>query len=123
MSSVKVAVRVRPFNNRETSRDCKCIISMSGNTTAITNPKAPPGCKEAAKSFNYDYSYWSHDPTDVYFASQDKVYDDIGEEMLLHAFEGYNVCIFAYGQTGCREKLYHDGSTGGRAGGHHPTHL
>uniref|UniRef100_A0A3B3C5T2 Kinesin motor domain-containing protein n=1 Tax=Oryzias melastigma TaxID=30732 RepID=A0A3B3C5T2_ORYME len=27
-------------------------------------------------------------------------YKDIGEEMLLHAFEGYNVCIFAYGQTG-----------------------
>lgn len=29
-----------------------------------------------------------------------RVYKDIGEEMLLHAFEGYNVCIFAYGQTG-----------------------
>lgn len=29
-----------------------------------------------------------------------QVYRDIGEEMLLHAFEGYNVCIFAYGQTG-----------------------
>lgn len=29
-----------------------------------------------------------------------QVYKDIGEEMLLHAFEGYNVCIFAYGQTG-----------------------
>lgn len=28
------------------------------------------------------------------------MYRDIGEEMLLHAFEGYNVCIFAYGQTG-----------------------
>lgn len=28
------------------------------------------------------------------------MYKDIGEEMLLHAFEGYNVCIFAYGQTG-----------------------
>lgn len=28
------------------------------------------------------------------------VYTDIGEKMLLHAFEGYNVCIFAYGQTG-----------------------
>lgn len=28
------------------------------------------------------------------------VYEDIGEEMLEHAFEGYNVCIFAYGQTG-----------------------
>ncbi len=27
----------------------------------ITNPKLPPGSKEAPKSFNYDYSYWSHD--------------------------------------------------------------
>lgn len=33
MSSVKVAVRVRPFNNRERSKECKCIIQMSGNTT------------------------------------------------------------------------------------------
>lgn len=37
---------------------------------------------------------------DPHFASQHQVYKDIGEEMLLHAFEGYNVCIFAYGQTG-----------------------
>lgn len=28
------------------------------------------------------------------------MYNDIGKEMLEHAFEGYNVCIFAYGQTG-----------------------
>ncbi|XP_067134761.1 kinesin-like protein unc-104 isoform X2 [Centruroides vittatus] len=100
MSSVKVAVRVRPFNNREVSRDCKCIISMSGNTTNIINPKSLPGSKDSSKSFNYDYSYWSHDPRDYNFASQEVVYNDIGEEMLLHAFEGYNVCIFAYGQTG-----------------------
>lgn len=29
--------------------------------SAIANPKAPPGTKDAIKSFNYDYSYWSHD--------------------------------------------------------------
>uniref|UniRef100_A0A4W5K8Q1 Kinesin family member 1A n=1 Tax=Hucho hucho TaxID=62062 RepID=A0A4W5K8Q1_9TELE len=47
------------------------------------------------------YSYWSHtSPEDINFAGQQQVYKDIGEEMLLHAFEGYNVCIFAYGQTG-----------------------
>ena len=34
MSSVKVAVRVRPFNNREIVRDCKCIIEMADNTTS-----------------------------------------------------------------------------------------
>ncbi|GFT28387.1 kinesin-like protein unc-104, partial [Nephila pilipes] len=100
MTSVKVAVRVRPFNNREIHKGCKCIISMGGNTTSILNPKGPPNSKESIKSFNYDYSYLSIDPTDSAFASQETVYKDIGEEMLLHAFEGYNVCIFAYGQTG-----------------------
>lgn len=82
MSSVKVAVRVRPFNSREISRESKCIIEMSGATTgntnlifialhrtpthslyssAITNPKVPPGTADSIKRFNFDYSYWSHD--------------------------------------------------------------
>ncbi|KAI1882711.1 hypothetical protein AGOR_G00237720 [Albula goreensis] len=70
---------------------------MTGNTTTILNPKAP----KENKSFNFDFSYWSHTtPEDINYASQQMVYRDIGEEMLLHAFEGYNVCIFAYGQTG-----------------------
>jgi len=66
----------------------------------------------------------SFQESDPDFATQDMVYKDIGEEMLEHAFEGlsvsssatfflsiqnltnkfccagYNVCIFAYGQTG-----------------------
>ncbi|XP_058457907.1 kinesin-like protein unc-104 isoform X3 [Malaya genurostris] len=100
MSSVKVAVRVRPFNSREIGRESKCIIEMSGNTTCITNPKVPPGTSESVKRFNYDYSYWSHDPRDAEFSTQEMVYSDIGEEMLQHSFDGYNVCIFAYGQTG-----------------------
>jgi len=33
MSSVKVAVRVRPFNNRELAKDCSCIIDIPDNTT------------------------------------------------------------------------------------------
>ncbi|XP_050465463.1 kinesin-like protein unc-104 isoform X10 [Cataglyphis hispanica] len=100
MSSVKVAVRVRPFNHREISRQAQCIIDMTGSTTSIVNPKATPGSKDAVKSFNYDYSYFSMDPNDDNYSSQLMVYKDIGEEMLEHAFEGYNVCIFAYGQTG-----------------------
>ncbi|XP_075459646.1 kinesin-like protein KIF1B isoform X9 [Ascaphus truei] len=97
-ASVKVAVRVRPFNSRELGKDSKCIIQMQGNSTCILNPKNP---KEPAKSFSFDYSYWSHtSQDDPCFASQNRVYNDIGKEMLQHAFEGYNVCIFAYGQTG-----------------------
>uniref|UniRef100_A0A096MEW2 Kinesin family member 1C n=1 Tax=Poecilia formosa TaxID=48698 RepID=A0A096MEW2_POEFO len=97
-ASVKVAVRVRPFNSRELGRNAKSVIQMQGNRSRISNPKQP---KDGAKTFTFDYSYWSHTtPEDENFASQKQVYKDIGEEMLLHAFEGYNVCIFAYGQTG-----------------------
>uniref|UniRef100_A0A8C2B342 plus-end-directed kinesin ATPase n=1 Tax=Cyprinus carpio TaxID=7962 RepID=A0A8C2B342_CYPCA len=89
-ASVKVAVRVRPFNSRETSKESKCIIQMSGNTTS-KYPTAPePQC------FHPEHPA----PEDINYASQQQVYRDIGEEMLLHSFEGYNVCIFAYGQTG-----------------------
>ncbi|XP_070069521.1 kinesin-like protein unc-104 isoform X3 [Drosophila takahashii] len=100
MSSVKVAVRVRPFNSREIARESKCIIEMAGATTAITNPKVPPNTSDSVKRFNFDYSYWSHDHHDADFSTQEMVYKDIGEEMLQHSFDGYNVCIFAYGQTG-----------------------
>jgi hypothetical protein len=69
MSSVKVAVRVRPFNSREISRDSKCIIEMFDNTTTvITNPKLPPGTSDSVKRFNFDYSYWSHDVRYLYFS-------------------------------------------------------
>ncbi|XP_032904438.1 kinesin-like protein KIF1B isoform X13 [Amblyraja radiata] len=97
-ASVKVAVRVRPFNTREINKDSKCIIQMQGNITTIFNPKNP---KDSPKTFSFDHSYWSHTSTeDPSFASQSQVYNDIGKEMLQHSFEGYNVCIFAYGQTG-----------------------
>ena len=55
--NVKVAVRVRPFNKRETGRNAKCIIEMHGNVTKIQNPED----KSDNKSFTFDYSYWSHD--------------------------------------------------------------
>jgi hypothetical protein len=38
MSSVKVAVRVRPFNDREKANNSQLIIKMVDNTTSIQNP-------------------------------------------------------------------------------------
>uniref|UniRef100_A0A3P9PFR7 Kinesin motor domain-containing protein n=1 Tax=Poecilia reticulata TaxID=8081 RepID=A0A3P9PFR7_POERE len=59
-ASVKVAVRVRPFNSRELGRNAKSVIQMQGNSTCISNPKQP---KDGAKTFTFDYSYWSHTTT------------------------------------------------------------
>eukprot|EP00730_Choanoeca_flexa_P007329 TRINITY_DN12314_c0_g1_i1.p1 TRINITY_DN12314_c0_g1~~TRINITY_DN12314_c0_g1_i1.p1 ORF type:complete len:1647 (+),score=500.84 TRINITY_DN12314_c0_g1_i1:66-5006(+) len=95
MSSVKVAVRCRPFNSREKKRSAKCIIEMQDASTRITNPTTGK-----PNTFAFDYSHWSFDQKDSHFATQDIVYTDLGVEMLDGAFEGYNICIFAYGQTG-----------------------
>lgn len=121
MSSIKVAVRVRPFNGREREAQCYCCVSMSGQSTTLhklnsTDDKenkdankdtnAPPTGQDnkedttTTKSFTFDHSYWSHRSEDSNYSSQEKVYNDIGAEMLEHAIQGYNVCIFAYGQTG-----------------------
>lgn len=54
--SVQVAVRCRPFNQREIGLGSKLIVDMGGNQTFITDPES--GEK---KTFTYDYSFWSHD--------------------------------------------------------------
>ncbi|XP_049826777.1 kinesin-like protein Klp98A isoform X3 [Aethina tumida] len=101
MASVKVAVRVRPFNQREIDMDAQLIIQMKGKTTGILNSKANARDENIRyKEFTFDYSYWSHDPKSDHFASQEMVYNDLGKEVIDCAFQGYNACVFAYGQTG-----------------------
>ena len=55
---VKVAVRVRPFNQREKQRNAKCFVDMNDNTTRLYNPS---DIHDEPKTFTFDYSYWSHD--------------------------------------------------------------
>jgi hypothetical protein len=40
------------------------------------------------------------DSPDSNYASQVTVFDDLGQEVIDNAFEGYHTCLFAYGQTG-----------------------
>eukprot|EP00696_Hemimastix_kukwesjijk_P015989 gnl/Hemi2/4282_TR1497_c0_g1_i1.p1 gnl/Hemi2/4282_TR1497_c0_g1~~gnl/Hemi2/4282_TR1497_c0_g1_i1.p1 ORF type:complete len:1126 (+),score=475.80 gnl/Hemi2/4282_TR1497_c0_g1_i1:154-3531(+) len=92
--SVKVAVRVRPFNSREKERNAVLIIAMNGKTTTITNPE-----DGQVKPFTFDFSYWSHDQSQTFHGQLD-VFNNLGVGVLDNAWEGYNVSLFAYGQTG-----------------------
>lgn len=65
-----------------------------------TNQKARSRRVVEEKSFAFDNSFWSHDSRDPHYATQEDVYNCLGEEFLDHNFEGYHTCIFAYGQTG-----------------------
>ena len=89
-SSVKVAVRIRPLNNREYNTDL--ITTCKDTTLYIKNPE-----DNKEKTFIYDYLYDTS-------AQQTQVFDNIGSKVIDHAFKGYNACIFAYGQTGCFAK-------------------
>ncbi|XP_007935192.1 kinesin-like protein KIF28P [Orycteropus afer afer] len=110
IDSVKVAVRVRPFSQREKNSRSKCVISMlSKTTTTIQDPKNP----EHVKTFTFDLAYWSHsgfqkdkdgvlisaDPSSN-FAGQRDVFHDLGRGILDNAWQGYNATLLAYGQTG-----------------------
>ncbi|XP_075904887.1 kinesin-like protein KIF16B isoform X7 [Nelusetta ayraudi] len=117
MASVRVAVRVRPMNRREKDLTAKCIIQMEGTKTSIANLKIPDGVsgdsvRERVKTFTYDFSYDSMDCKSSAFVSQEKVFKDLGLDVLKAAFEGYNACVFAYGQTGSGKSYTMMGSPG-----------
>ncbi|XP_045453081.1 kinesin-like protein Klp98A [Melitaea cinxia] len=104
MASVKVAVRVRPFNQREKDMNAKLIVQMEAKKTRLLTVKNSKeqndGSREKYKDFTFDHSYWSFDSGDKHFATQDQVFADLGLDVIDSAFEGYNACVFAYGQTG-----------------------
>ncbi|KAL4891260.1 P-loop containing nucleoside triphosphate hydrolase protein [Aspergillus ambiguus] len=111
--NVRVVVRVRNFLPREIERKADCLIEMDPDTqtTKLKAPRANPqdvgkpksqarGKVLEDKSFIFDNSFWSHNETDDHYATQEDVYNCLGEDFLDHNFEGYHTCIFAYGQTG-----------------------
>ncbi len=111
--SNKVAIRVRPFTQREKQSGAKLVVSMDGNTTTIVEPS---GSKES-KTFAFDYSYWSHDgydtdengayvPSSSRYVDQRKIFNDLGIGVVTNAFEGYNACLLAYGQTGLNVNVH-----------------
>ncbi|OJD14654.1 hypothetical protein AJ78_05007 [Emergomyces pasteurianus Ep9510] len=112
--NVRVVVRVRGFLPREIKRGAECLISMNPDTQSTTLMARPnSGAQDPAnarmlsrgkvledKTFTFDNSFWSHNRDDEHYATQEDVYNCLGEEFLDHNFEGYHTCIFAYGQTG-----------------------
>jgi len=104
--SVKVAVRVRPFNNRELEMaNHRCCVEMQGPVTILLEPSS-----NQPRPFTFDYSFWSHDGFEANeegvsvkvgeessYADQEDVYNCLGKQVLDNAWSGYHCCLFAYG--------------------------
>lgn len=106
--NIKVAVRVRPFVQRELDLNTPLCVKMESNSVILLDAENKP-----ERTFNYDHCFWSHSGFDTSsdgyhfpenkaspYADQKLVYGKIGQEILNNAIQGYNCCLFAYGQTG-----------------------
>uniref|UniRef100_F7GC71 Kinesin-like protein KIF14 n=1 Tax=Callithrix jacchus TaxID=9483 RepID=F7GC71_CALJA len=94
-SQVTVAVRVRPFTNREKIEKASQVVFMNGKELTVEHPDM-----KQVYNFIYDVSFWSFDECHPDYASQTTVYEKLAAPLLERAFEGFNTCLFAYGQTG-----------------------
>lgn len=89
--SVKVTVRVRPFNSREKKLDANAesIITIDSlNSCTLKEPGT-----DRITQFAFDYCFGED-------STQEEVYEKVGKSIVDEALQGYNVCLFAYGQTG-----------------------
>jgi hypothetical protein len=130
--SVKVLLRVRPFNQREIDlhtesnegkdewdqRPIRSIVEFDGTQCTVLNHQHPEW--QEKERFGFDECFWSI-PSDVQespnaFASQETVFERAGRPILQQAWKGYNTCFFAYGQTGAGKTHSMMGGEGEQAG-------
>eukprot|EP00392_Amoebophrya_sp_AT5.2_P011945 g12035.t1 len=86
--SIRVFVRVRPFNKREEELgDHNATQRLDAQSLSVDGGDATGGKKE----FTFDAAHFP--------GTQAEIFEDT-KDLVQSAFDGYNVTIFAYGQTG-----------------------
>jgi len=87
--NIQVMVRVRPFNGRERAEGAgSCVILDDYRPNCIVLDAKPD-----QKAFNFDWVGGER-------TTQQDIFEVVGKSMVHTCLEGYNCCIFAYGQTG-----------------------
>ena len=82
--SVKVAIRIRPMNSKET---------REGSAPCVTTQAEENKLKVGSKEFSFDAVF---DPD----TCQEDLFNVCAHNLVLGCFHGYNATILAYGQTG-----------------------
>lgn len=75
----------------ENDMDAQLIVEMEGKKTRLVKPRLQSirdAGREAHHDFTFDYSYWSFDAEDSHFATQEQVYNDLGNDVVDCAYEG-----------------------------------
>jgi kinesin family member 1 len=97
-SNVRVAIRMRPLNQRERDLHAsQCVSMLTGEDLRIRDDETTMQNK-----FSFDYCFDANcsDGSESFAGNQQQVFDKLGLEVLTNAWNGYNASLFAYGQTG-----------------------
>lgn len=99
LNNIKVLVRVRPTLPREIDANegltpQSLVLMPSPGCTTLLNPTT-----NEQKLYYFDECVWSFNPMDVNYIDNQQFYNRSGPDLLTHLFEGFNVCLLAYGQT------------------------
>ncbi|XP_004250527.1 kinesin-like protein KIN-14R [Solanum lycopersicum] len=101
--NIRVFCRCRPLSKAEVSDGCSTVIDFDvakDGELGILNGSS------TKKTFKFDRVYTPRD-------DQGDVYAD-ASPMVISVLDGYNVCIFAYGQTGTGKTFTMEGTKGNR---------
>lgn len=87
--NIQVLVRIRPLSSKEVSEGShSCLIADDQDPQKITLD-----CKTDVKSFFFDYVATEK-------ITQIDLFELVGKPLSHICLDGYNICVFAYGQTG-----------------------
>lgn len=85
---IRVYVRVRPLSNTERERNCSEAVVKDGKLSVVLK------MSDGKKTYDFDQVFGGVDGN-----SQTDIFRDT-KHLIMSVVDGYNVCIFAYGQTG-----------------------
>lgn len=89
-----MVVRCRPMSNKEeSSGNYAKVVEVYPNRGVVEIQNVSEASKENRKQFTYDAVYGPG-------ATQQSLYDEVVRPLVGSVLEGFNGCVFAYGQTG-----------------------
>uniref|UniRef100_A0A7S4K938 Kinesin motor domain-containing protein n=1 Tax=Odontella aurita TaxID=265563 RepID=A0A7S4K938_9STRA len=91
-SSIQVAVRLRPMNEKEKKHGTLPVVTASTADKSVTVIKGQ-GARQARSHFNFDHVFTS-------FSAQEEVFEQTLKPVIGDVLKGYESTVFAYGQTG-----------------------
>lgn len=123
ISNLKVAIRVRPMNSKELiSPTVSNVVQMDGNEVVVFAGNSADNTAGLHHRYLYDHVFWSCNSEHRNYCGQEEVFNELARPLLDRAFEGYNTCLFAYGQTSSGKSYSMMGIDGG-AGENKTSHL